>query len=154
MYSEGKNMVTEQERKLITPCGLYCGRCPLYQARTDASLRKRIAEAQGIAEDKLVLCAGCRELEGKVPILDSPVCATYICVSNKRLEFCFECADFPCLKLAPCADRASEIPHNTKIYKLLRLQKDGAGSFIENYSLRTRQYLRGKKPNAGDDIRL
>jgi hypothetical protein len=147
-------MATEELKNLITPCGLYCGRCPLYQARTNVSLRKRMAEAQGVAEDKLVLCAGCRALEGKVPVLDSAVCATYTCITNKKLEFCYECSEFPCLKLAPCADRASEIPHNTKIYKLLRLQKDGIDSFVENYSLSTRQYLRGKKPNAGDDIKL
>jgi hypothetical protein len=146
-------MATEQERRLITPCGLYCGRCPLYQALTDVSLRKRMAEVQGISEDKLALCAGCRALEGKVPVLDSPVCATYTCVTSKKLEFCYECPEFPCLKLAPCADRAAEIPHNTKIYKLLLLQKEGIDSFIENYSTFTRQYFRGKKPNAGDDIK-
>jgi hypothetical protein len=72
-------MATEQERELITPCGLYCGRCPLYQAHTDVSLRKRMAEVQGVTEDKLALCAGCRTLKGKVPVLDSPVCATYTC---------------------------------------------------------------------------
>lgn len=108
-------MATEQDRKLITPCGLYCGRCPLYLARTDALLRKRMAEAQGVEEIKLELCAGCKTLEGKVPVLNSPVCAPYTCVTSKNLEFCYECPDFPCLKLAPCTDRASEIPHNTKI---------------------------------------
>jgi len=147
-------MATKQERYLITPCGLYCGRCLLYQARTDTSLRKRIAEAQGVTEDKLALCAGCRALKGKVPVLDSPVCATYTCVTNKNLEFCYECPDFPCLKLAPCADRAAEIPHNTKIYKLLLLKKEGVDSFIKSYSTRTHQYFRGKKPNAGDDIKM
>lgn len=144
--------MSAEQRILISPCGLYCGGCPLFQARTDAALRQRIAEARGVSEDKLVLCAGCRPMKGKVFGLDSPVCETYVCTTGKSLEFCYECPEFPCLKLAPCADRAGDIPHNTKIYNLLLLRKEGVDSFVQNYRTRVRQYLRGKKPNAGADI--
>ncbi|MFH1031904.1 MAG: DUF3795 domain-containing protein [Chloroflexota bacterium] len=81
---------------------------------------------------------------------ENDVCA----VENKRVKYCYECENFPCLKLAPCVDRASEIPHNTKIYNLLLLKKEGADALIKNDRNRRRQYFRGKKPKAGSDIQI
>ena len=149
-------MASDEERALITPCGLYCGICPLYLARTDEALRKRIAEGQGIAVEEVFVCDGCRPLGGKIPMAGGElVCDTYACaVDDKKIEFCYECADFPCLKLAPCADRAQELPHNTKVYNLLLLQKDGIDAWIEKYPSLTKQYRRGKKPKPGGDIQL
>ena len=149
-------MASEEERALITPCGLYCGSCPLYLARTDETLRRRIADGQGIPVEEVLLCAGCRPLQGLVPVLGlESACDTYTCaVNEKGVEFCYECEDFPCLKLAPCADRAQEIPHNTKVYNLIWLQKSGIDAWLEKYPGLLRQYRRGKKPNAGGDIQL
>ncbi len=118
-------MASDEERALVSPCGLYCGACPLYKARTDETLRKKIAERQGIPIEKVLLCAGCRPSRGLVSVSGGePICDTYACaVNDRKVEFCYECEDFPCLRLAPCADRAQEIPHNTKIYNLIWLQK-------------------------------
>lgn len=149
-------MASLKDRALISPCGLYCGNCPLYKARTDESLRNKIAEGQGVSAKKVLLCAGCRPSNGVVSASGGAlVCDTYACALNdKKVEFCYECNDFPCLRLAPCADRAQEIPHNTKIYNLLWLQKLGIGAWLERYSSLMKQYLRGKKPRAGADIQL
>ncbi len=149
-------MASDEERALISPCGLYCGGCPLYVARTDEALRKRIAEGQGIPVEQVLLCAGCQPSQGRVSASGGEsICDTYACaVDDKKVEFCYECEDFPCLKLAPCADRAQEIPHNTKIYHLLLLQKEGVDAWIEKYPSLIRQYRRGKKPQAGGDIQL
>jgi len=105
---------------------------------------------------ELVLCAGCRPSRGLVPASGGePICDTYDCAVNvKKVEFCYECDDFPCLKLAPCADRAQEIPHNAKVYHLILLQKLGIDAWLERYGSLLRQYLRGKKPRAGGDIQL
>lgn len=148
-------MAGDEERALISPCGLYCGACPLYLARTNDGLRKRIAEGQGIPVEQVVLCAGCRPMQGRIPVVGESVCATYTCaIDNKKAEFCYECQDFPCLKLAPCADRAGEIPHNTKVYHLLLLQKEGIDAFIKKYPDLMRQYRRGTKPKPGGDIQI
>ncbi len=148
-------MANAEQIALIAPCGIYCGHCPLYRAMTDESLRKRIAEGQGVPVEKVFLCAGCRPLQGRVSVAGGPVCDTYACaVGDKKVEFCYECKDFPCLKLAPCADRAQEIPHNTKVYSLLWLQKLGIDAWLERYPSVLRQYLRGKKPKAGGDIQF
>ena len=149
-------MASDEERALISPCGLYCGSCPLYRVGSDETLRKKIAEGQGIPPEKVLVCAGCRPSRGLIPVLGlESVCETYSCaVNDRKVEFCYECEDFPCLKLAPCADRAQEIPHNTKVYNLIWLQKLGVDAWLERYSGLFRQYLRGKKPNAGGDIQL
>ena len=149
-------MASDEERKLISPCGLDCGSCVLYRARTDETLRQRIAEGQGIQAEKVLLCEGCRPSRGVILVAGGgPACDTYACaVDDKKVEFCYECDDFPCLKLAPCADRAQEIPHNTKIYNLIWLQKLGIDAWLERYPSLMRQYRRGKKPKPGGDIQL
>jgi hypothetical protein len=149
-------MAGEEERALISPCGLNCGACPLYIARTDEALRKRIAEGQGVPLEEVYTCPGCRPAKGRLPgVGTGPVCDTFACaVDDKKVEFCYECDDFPCLKLAPCADRAQEIPHNTKVYQLVLLQKEGIDTWIQKYPDRIRGYRRGKKPRPGADIEL
>ncbi len=149
-------MAVNEERALIAPCGLYCGACPLYRARTDEGLRSKIASAMNISVAKVFLCAGCKPLKGAIPGAGgTPTCETYACaVDGKKVEFCYQCADFPCLKLAPCADRAQEIPHNSKIYLLLMLQKLGIDAWRKEYPGLMRQYQRGKKPKPGSDIQV
>lgn len=149
-------MASDEERALISSCGIYCGSCPLHKARTDETLRRKIAERQGIPVEKVLLCAGCRPSKGLVPVAGGdPICDTYACaVNDKKVEFCYACEDFPCLKLAPCADRAQAIPHNTKVYNLILLQKLGIDAWLERYASLLRQYQRGKKPQAGGDIQL
>jgi len=148
-------MASEEERALIAPCGLNCGICPLLIARTDEALRNRIAEAQGVPAEEAFVCAGCRPMKGQIPgVGTGPVCDTYACALGKKVEFCYECDDFPCLKLAPCADRAQELPHNTKVYQLVLLQKEGIDTWLQRYPDRSRQYRRGKKPKPGGDIQL
>ena len=149
-------MASDEERTLIAPCGLYCGRCPLYKARTDKTLRRQIAEQRGIPVEEVFVCAGCRPMRGRVRAAGGePICDTYACAANdKKVEFCYECEDFPCLKLAPCADRAQEIPHNTKVYNLVLLKKLGVDPWLKKYESLMRQYRRGKKPKSGSDIQL
>ena len=94
-------------------------------------------------------------MEGVVSIASGETaCETYACALSNNVEFCYECDDFPCLKLAPCADRAQELPHNTKVYNLVLMEKKGIDSFIEKYRERIRQYRRGKKPRPGGDIQV
>jgi len=149
-------MTGDNERMLITPCGIYCGSCVLYRARTDQVLREKIAQRQGIPVEEVLVCVGCRPAKGNIKVAGgTPTCDIYACaVDDKKVEFCYECEDFPCLKLAPCADRAQEIPHNTKVYNLIWLQKLGVDAWLERYASLLRQYLRGKKPKAGGAIQL
>jgi len=149
-------MASDEERALIAPCGIHCASCRRYQARTDKALRKQIAEQKGVPVEEIFVCAGCRLMWGWVKMSGGePVCDTYACaVNDKKVEFCYECEGFPCLKLAPCADRAQENPHNTKVYSLIWLQKLGIDAWLEKYPSILRQYRQGKKPKTGSDIQL
>jgi hypothetical protein len=149
-------MANEEQRALIAPCGLYCGGCPMYLAAEDESLRRQIASMWGLPPDKLMPCAGCRPLKGVIkPIGETAVCDTYACATGeKKVEFCYQCDDFPCLKLAPCVNRSQELPHNTKVYNLLRLKKLGVKDWLEKYGSLMKHYWQGKKPRPGSDIQL
>ena len=68
------------------------------------------------------------------------------------VEFCYECPDFPCPKLAPVAERAQELPHNTEVYNLILLSKRGVEEGMANAEERGRQYFRAKKLRGDDPV--
>jgi len=146
-------MNSDDKLQLVAPCGLYCGSCLLYKARTDRASAEKLAQQRGIPVEKVSVCLGCKAQQGYIPAMGEPICGTYDCVINQRgLKFCYECEGFPCLKLAPCADRAQVIPHNMKIYNLLLLQKLGLESWLQRADELWKQYFQGKKPRGGDEI--
>lgn len=139
---------------LVAPCGLNCDLCPVFQAGSNPDLAKIIAERNGITMEEAV-CQGCRAEKGCIKVNGIEICHTFDCVNNqKKLDFCFDCEDFPCDKLAPCADRAKEIPHNTKIYNLLSIRKQGVDKWLQQSPVISKNYYRGKKPRGGDEIQI
>lgn len=110
---------------LEAPCGIHCGLCPLNQAIKDEQMRARLAERLNRPPEK-VMCNGCRPVDGYCPVIGEEQCATFICAKEKGVEFCCECADFPCVKLAPCADHADTRPHNIKVFSLALRKSRGA----------------------------
>jgi len=83
------------------------------------------------------------------------LCQTYDCCVNKRgLDFCYQCDDFPCLKLAPISERAEVRRHNTKIYNLLMLKKLGLDKYIQKSGELSTQWVRGKTPIPGGDVQV
>ena len=143
-----------QAERLTAPCGLYCGACPCYKAQANRDLAEKIASRLELAVEDCI-CSGCRTQRGRIGVMGEPVCETYdCCVDKKRLDFCYQCSDFPCSKLAPCAERAAEIPHNTKIYNLLLIQKEGVESLAKNADNLHRRYFRGSKVRPGGEPQL
>lgn len=108
------------QNALEAPCGIHCGYCKLNQALTDENLAKILKEKMN-----LPTCTGCRSIDGYCPVIGEQ-CATWVCSKQKGVEFCHECADFPCIKLMPCADRADKLPHNIKVYSLMLRKAKGA----------------------------
>jgi len=64
-------MPVDSNRNLATPCGLYCGECLYYEKP----------------------CKGC-VLSGGKPSWGK--CKTYACTTEKKIEHCGECGEFPC----------------------------------------------------------
>ncbi|MDH7511247.1 MAG: DUF3795 domain-containing protein [Methanolinea sp.] len=124
------------------PCGLLCEICYLFRAGTDEAVRSRVAQEFTIPMEK-ASCPGCRAIEGFCPVIDGQ-CATFRCAREKRVVFCSECMDFPCRKLMPCADRASQLPQNIKVFSLTLRKNAGEEEWRKIILEVYRLYFRGK----------
>lgn len=134
--------MTKDERiRLVAPCGIDCGTCELYRCKDNQQLLYYLI-SKGIPKEKLP-CAGCRDIEGDCPVIGCQ-CATYACVSEKDVDFCFDCGEFPCSKLNPSADRADVLPHNLKVFNLCTIKRDGVEGFIEKSGEIKKRYYKGK----------
>lgn len=158
--SEISQMNDENKLQLVAPCGYCCQSCPIYKYGECSNevvidnMRKRL-ESVGMSVDDEVpkICPGCRPKQGD--LLGQGICATYdCCVNKKRLNFCYECEDFPCLKPAPVAELAKIRTHNFKIYNLLILKKLGLEDFVAKSRELRSQYARGKTPVPGGDVQV
>jgi hypothetical protein len=134
-------MSSNERLHLVAACGIDCGNCSLYLCRNDAAMIERLA-ARGIPREKLP-CSGCRRVEGRCPVIGAP-CETYQCVNEKRVAFCFDCAEFPCSKLCPSSDRADVLPHNMKVFNLCTIQRTGVERFVKTSADLERLYFKGK----------
>ncbi len=120
-------------------CGIYCGECECHKAKDDLKLMEYM-KSKGIPN---LPCPGCREVEGRCPVIGG-VCETYQCALEKKVDFCFECDDFPCSRLNPASDRADILPHNLKAFNLCYIQKHGLEEFASHAAEFKNKYYKGK----------
>ncbi len=138
---------------MSSPCGLDCFNCPAYLANSDPNLRASIAERLQLPSDA-ARCEGCRNAEGIIAFLgDTEPCAVYDCSTRQGIAFCCDCADFPCDRLHPYADKAALRPHNTKLFNLCLIKKTGVDRWARETALDVKQtYFNGKlRVHAADD---
>ena len=120
-------------RQMTAPCGLDCFNCPPYLANENEELRTAISQHLGIPFEQAA-CQGCRNEKGEcrfVRLFHAEPCSLYKCIEKKGIDFCCDCSDFPCDRLHPYADRASEVPHNTKVFNLCLIKKMGLEPWAE-----------------------
>ena len=118
--------------QMTAPCGLDCFNCHFYLARKDKEAMntvKKLSEEFNIPFE-IMLCNGCRSCNGKIPLQkhifgDTHRCAAYECSQGKGLRYCGDCDEFPCDNLHPYADKASDLPHNIKVFNLCLINKMG-----------------------------
>lgn len=134
-------MVDHDRLDLVAPCGIDCGVCELHLCAELPQLFARLV-AGGIPRDRLP-CPGCRPVEGDCPVIEE-TCETYRCVTDRGVEFCFECAQFPCGHLHPSAQRADVLPHNMKVFNLCTIRRDGVAAFVEASPSIKRRYYQGR----------
>jgi len=149
-------MVNRENLELVTPCGYCCLTCPAYEkslCTDEVAIQKEATRANLTIDQFLRSCGGCRRKQGRPH--HNNLCQTYnCCVNIKGLDFCYQCDDFPCLKLAPVSDRAEVRRHNTKIYNLLMLKKLGLEEYIRKSGEISIQWVRGKTHIPGDDVQV
>ncbi len=147
-----------EDAQKIAPCGYNCSTCPSYPGGTKdeaaiENMAKRVNMPLAEFKKMEMKCPGCCPSEGK-PHSDQQ-CPTYVCcVENKKLSFCSQCDDFPCLKLAPISKQGDVRPHNSKVYNLLMLKKLGIEKYLKEGDRFWVQLARGKTPIPGDDIQV
>ena len=118
--------------QMTAPCGLPCFNCQFYLANHDDEVRahvERLLTLNGVPLD-VMLCRGRRNQKGvleshKLFFNRSGPCPAYECSTGKGIDFCYECTDFPCDHLHPHADRATVVPHNTKVFNLCLIRRMG-----------------------------
>lgn len=110
--------------KLVAPCGLYCGACPMYLA-TQANDEKRLASMFGAGSKQPakppslenLRCDGCGG-GGRTPA-HVPKCAIKLCAAEKtKSGICSECAEFPCSRISDFNNDGMQ--HHSEVLENLR----------------------------------
>jgi hypothetical protein len=95
-------MNNEEESKLqiIAYCGINCGECNIYLAPNNPQIAVKLVELFNGKWEKVKAedfhCETCRKLVDKCWTEE---CWIRNCCQEKKLEYCFECEEFPCYKL-------------------------------------------------------
>ena len=121
------------EINLAAPCGMYCGGCRHYLARTKGMLKER-----GLKHG----CEGCR-IRDKNCVWVKKDCAL---LRKKQIEFCYECKDFPCANLKKLDRRHSLDYKISFIDNLLKIKEVGARQWLDEQGDRLRC------PECGGDV--
>ncbi len=119
----------QKKKDLTAPCGLACFLCDIHEDNLTDELAESLHARLGVPKNEIA-CKGCRKQDGKHFHLPQG-CATLDCVKKKGVKLCSDCRDFPCAFLAPTAEKAAILPHNTKLYNLCRIKKIGLERWIE-----------------------
>ncbi|MFC1904926.1 DUF3795 domain-containing protein [Chloroflexota bacterium] len=90
--------------ELVAICGIYCGTCPSYLAwqENDVEQLERRAQNHGISIED-VHCNGCRSDKVMLPCIECRF-GFRKCAREHKVNWCFECTDFPCQRLRDFRD--------------------------------------------------
>jgi hypothetical protein len=133
-------------RKLTAPCGIDCFNCEMFKENITPEMQKLIGGYKK-ADPSTIGYRGCRE-SGCLVIPGE--CETKACISEKKVEFCFECSEFPCRRLQPCLDGAERYPQNFKLFNLCRIQAAGLEQWASGEAGEIRKRYRSGKLQVGN----
>ncbi len=85
------------DKKLLAPCGLYCGVCGVRVATRDNNLKfkEKLGAVYGVKPEQ-VECNGCLS---DVLFAYCQTCPIRSCNQEKEYEGCHQCNDFPCHRI-------------------------------------------------------
>src|SRR5512146_2144059 len=110
--SLGKRAVASTpDKRLAAVCGLFCPSCTIFIGREDPGRLEVIgARVQKAVEE--LQCEGCRS--DKRCFYCREKCKMTKCASEKGVEFCGECNEYPCEDLKAFQ---AEMPHRIELWK-------------------------------------
>lgn len=127
--------------QLTAPCGIDCFNCEMFECNITEEFKNRIAGLVKCKPEEIP-CKGCR-VQGCCSVLMKD-CKTLACVKEKGVDFCYECDEFPCSKLQPCASRAEKLPHNMKVFNLCRIKQIGLEAWAAETRENRKKYFDGE----------
>ncbi len=125
---------TRPNKKLAAVCGLFCPACTIFiGTNEDPERLKVMAQRTNRSAEKLT-CQGCRS--GKRCFYCDSICKMSKCAAGKGVEFCGECAEYPCKDLKAFQ---AEMPHRIELWKSqARIKEVGYekwyAEMVEHYS--------------------
>jgi len=119
--------------ELIAPCGMDCNVCSGYLA-----LKHEVRE-KGV---KMAYCKGCRPRDKRCAFLKKR-CELLL---NNKVEFCYECEEFPCENLKHLDKRYRTLFRMSFIDNLNFIKEYGLAKFLE------RQKKKWQCPDCGEVI--
>ena len=87
-----------KDKRLLSPCGLYCGVCGVYISHRDKNTKFRdiLAKLYGTKPEE-TKCLGCMQTEPEECLYGwCRTCGIRTCVKEKGFYSCHQCSDFPC----------------------------------------------------------
>ncbi len=105
-------MSPNADKKLAAVCGLFCPACHMYIAtQEDPEKLAMLSQRYRKSLDEL-RCNGCRS--DKRCFFCKTVCTMAKCAAGKGVEFCGDCADYPCKDLK---EFQSLMPHRIELWQ-------------------------------------
>jgi hypothetical protein len=106
------------DTSLIAPCGMNCGLCSAYLAYANELPRAR---------GKISHCPGCRPRNKQCAYIKGQ-CSL---LRNNKIDFCFECKNFPCERLKKINNRYNINYSFDFIENLIFIKKNGIEKFVK-----------------------
>ena len=106
------------ENNLAAPCGIYCGACRQYLL-----WKKDLLEERGYK----IGCKGCRIRNKRCAFIRRD-CSL---LRKKKIEFCYECNEFPCQNLKKIDSLYREKYNVNMINNLKRIEKIGTENWLK-----------------------
>jgi hypothetical protein len=111
-------MSSAMKPELIAPCGMNCNVCSAYLAFTHDT--KKIGIMKGY-------CSGCRVRPKECAFLKKK-CDR---LTAGKIDFCYECPDFPCRRLRGLDTRYRTFYHMSEVENLLFIKEKGMEQFLK-----------------------
>ena len=103
------------DKRLAAVCGLFCPACSVFiGTREEPERLATLSQRMGIPVEEL-RCEGCRSEKRCFFCRDK--CKMVQCAADRGVEFCGECADYPCRELR---DFQAAMPHRIELWSSLK----------------------------------
>lgn len=109
------------DKRLAAVCGLFCPSCNLYIGTHEDPARLEALAKRGGRRVEDLVCHGCRA--DKRSFYCESLCLMSKCAAGKGIDFCVDCADYPCEDLKKFQ---AQMPHRAELWdSLARIKECG-----------------------------